>query len=267
MPNKLSYLSCLVALPLLTSVGQAALVNVTQGNKVIWNDTFETGTVGQAPVANAPETGSYTLISAGTGTTITTNDSTSGTSAYYGNKFLTISRPNTGNVELTAMGQSGASANGDLIRLEIAFRVASAATTNSAVGTLRLCSNGATTSPLLSINFFGAATTAVPPTTASSIVIGTTTLTQKFNVDEWNTLVVEHVNGSTAWAISVNGAAQETVNNGTGTTANWDSLNFRAGSKATTFQIDSSAIPEPASAAVLGLGGLGLLTLHGRRHK
>jgi hypothetical protein len=233
-----------------TPAQAAYVVNLTTSTDLFYAD-FENGTVGSAPTSGSPTPGTWSTNSG-----LVYDFSTTGVNAFEGVKF---GGPlNDGNLTSATLA-SGTSA-GDTIRLSFAFYFATGEgfdehTGN--VGQIRFRGSGGTDSPT-NDNIF------IPEFRHDgSIVSNGVALTQTFNFDAWNTFFFTYTLGSASATVSVNGGMETITNTAPGVGAirnihnQLTTLNFRGREFPGAFYID--AIPEPASLALIGLGGLLML--------
>jgi hypothetical protein len=239
---------------MLTAPAQAAMVeNLTTSSTLFYAD-FENGTVGSAPGASHPSPGSWTTV-----TGLIHDFSTTGVNAFEGVKFAGPN--NDGNLTSAAL-TSGSSA-GQTIQITFAFYFATGDgfdEHDGIIGQVRIRGNGgsATGDNLFFPEFHH----------DGSIISNNVTLNQSFNLDAWNTFVFTYTLGSASGTVSVNGGLETVTNTGisSGSLVNirdqYRNLNFRGRTFPGAFYVD--AIPEPASIALIGMGGL-LLLRRGRK--
>jgi len=233
-----------------TPAQAAYVVNLTTSTDLFYAD-FENGTVGSAPTTGSPTPGTWS-----TNTGLVYDFSTTGVNAFEGVKFGGPTP--TGNLTSATLA-SGTSA-GQTIRLSFAFYFTKGQgfdeNVNYWVGQIRLRGSGgagATNDNIFIPEFWS----------DGSIISNGVTLNQTFNMDAWNTFFFTYTLGSSSATVSVNGG-METITNtapGVGAIRNFHNqlttLNFRGREYPGSFYVD--AIPEPASLALIGLGGLLML--------
>jgi hypothetical protein len=240
---------CVLAVAVLCAMSVVAhadaiplLKNVTT-DTVVFTDDFESSTVGQKP--GNPWTGG--LYGGSENSVLVTADYASeGVPAYQGEKYVKLYRPDeSGGAYLQGIGVN--SGDGDTIRLEIAFRI-------SGTECSLYATSGSGGTGIAQFGMFGNGDVSVVTPDGNDWDI----LTQKANVDAWNTLVITHVNGVDAWSVSVNGASFETRQGTTGQSAlAFDGITLQTDNRNSTGYWD--AVPEPMTMSFLTVGGLGIL--------
>jgi len=167
-----------------------------------------------------------------------------------------MTRPgDDGRGALTGTGVAANSEDGALLTLTLAFRL------DGGTGEVSVYAQNAGTD-LAQIGLFGDGTVGVVGT-------GWHWLAQTSTPNAWNTLVVTHQNGTTAWSVSTNGSAFETVT-ASPTTSNWDNLHFQfdiGGAYAHLDAISLSAVPEPSTFVLAVAGLIGLLAYAWRKRR
>jgi hypothetical protein len=239
------------------------------GTTVLFQDDFETGTVGSEPVAT---TGTWHIDhSAGSPDALVANAASAGWAAAAGNgsKFLESFRP-AGGQPCYAYGNSAvATAAGDTIALNFAFRVDGTLDDGGEHGAPGLQSivelyEGGTQGYEIGFTNTGAIYDLGPTSSGGSAVL----LTQGYNHAAWNTLSLTTVNGSGTLQLSVNGQTPETALAFAGNEGvNLNKFDYGGmwsqGAGGTSMCIDgiglTPAVPEPSSIALLSAGLLTLL--------
>jgi len=231
---------------------QAALVSV-DGIKV-FEDTFELGTVGSAPATNSPSIGTWS--STGTGATIV-DEALVGVAAYEGDQFLRLAGPSSPRPGITSENVSVGSV-GDLQVISFAFYMENVDAQADAALMVRITQVGGAT--LLRPWFYSDGSIRVRPPgggSGSQVAIGGLT----HNLGEWNTVVMSYVIGESTYDLTVNGVTATVdayLQSGENLNGGFRSLNFR-GDLSGDLLVYIDAIPEPASLALIGLGGLLML--------
>ncbi len=202
-PTKLFVLSALGALCLTPPANAFVIFNVTKSQS-IFNANFENGTVGSVPGANDPLVGNWSnngLSNSLAVVAAATNRLGAAISATEGSKFLRLART-PGSPTITAVGEFGAATNsgtGDLVRISFSIYV----DTNGAAA---FPMSGAADSG--EIDFLANGSISI----YDGSIPGPQVLTQTYNLLAWNTVVLQHTNGSGSWSVSVNGTTFETRN-------------------------------------------------------
>lgn len=243
----------LVAMP---AAMQAALIDTNTGT-TMWSDSFETGTVGSAPLTTEPQAGTY---GASAGVRVKIADAASaGFPAYEGTKFMTVSR--LAEVDyIIAKPVAGSSVTGHQLELTLPFYVSQGA------GAIRFLQNDTYADILMSFTFYGSGTNTgkvlwlnMNPTNGNGF------FTQTFTPNAWNVLVVDHINGTNNWSVSINGQTAETA---IGTTTfglnNVTGFAVVAAASPSAISVDG-VIPEPSTTALLVTGLAGLLAVWKKR--
>lgn len=239
----------LVAMP---ATMQAAPDDAATG-ATMWSDNFETGTVGSAPLATEPQTGSYAAPVTGDVTIV--DVASAGFAAYEGANFMKVDRAaSVGSI--VANVATGSSTNNADIELTLPFYVSRGINTvrflkdttiGSIVGQLGFYGTGQSTKTAGAVAWFNGQTAQVVD------------LTQTFNPNAWNVLVVTHKNGTNTWSISINGQTAETeTGNTTNGTQNTTGFAIMGSANNSTIYVDaarmsggeSTAVAEPISVSV-----------------
>ena len=257
-------LGVLAVVALFSPAAQAMLVKVN--DVVVFQDSYEDGTLGELPAADDPQIGTWVELPANT-YSISDNDPKYGAQclAQVGSGRTRLGSPSLGAVD------------GDTVAFEFAIK----SNTEWPVLVLRDTFNeGEYPAGMGSLIFTGnepyswggggwSDAGAVFMQVESPYNVGNGMVwTNAHTVGEWNEIVATHVVGTRTLSVSVNGGAahdftllnQGVYNAGTQYEYTAESLDFfhiRNGSNYTDAYWD--AIPEPATLSLLALGGLALI--------
>jgi hypothetical protein len=239
---------------LLAYSSQAVLITNLTTETVLFEHTFENANPGDAMTDNPPDIGTYaSFVSTTDDAHRIQNAASAGFGANEGEQFVRILGVNYlpgGAVRGNVSTQFAAGAVGDLMEAIWAFRVDQIGDGGS--NFLRGGFNGASTGTDIKFWDDGRITHRDQVTGSNPEVDHILT----HNVGEWNIVTIRYVNGANFGEISVNGSAFETlflrnvinVSQWTQSANSGDAIGY----------IDHW-IPEPASLALMGLGGLLML--------
>jgi hypothetical protein len=228
------------------------LKNDTTG-AVIFSDGFEGSTVGE-PASSPWSSGA----AASECVTAVCDLASEGFAAYEGSKYLKLYRPDVpGNVYVQGIGTAANSGDGDMVRLQIAFRV-------DGMESSIYATNGVGGTPLAELGMFGNGDVTVVTPDGNDWGV----LTQKAHIGVWNTMVVTHQNGADAWSVSVNGAPFETRQGFAGMSAlAFDGITMQSDNRNSTGYWDAMSVPEPSAFVVIMTGLVSLLAYTWRKRK
>jgi len=260
MKSAIRLFSAAAVLGCLTYSAQAALV-IVGGNTIFDAGGFEAGTVGNALGANDPTTGTWATVSGG-GTALVVDQALTGVPAFEGDKFLKLE----GGASPVRPGVTSNNVSvgdpGDLQIIEFMLRIVHAGDDNASlmvrVNQANSAGTGGGGTPVRPW-FYADGTIQVRPVDGGSGSQAPINLTH--NVGQWNHVILSYAIGADFYDITVNGVT-ETVN------AYWITGDFKNGKfRSVNFRGDDTgyliayidAIPEPASLALIGLGGLLML--------
>ncbi len=254
--SRISLLTLVGTLLLTPVVAQAEVIpllkNLSTGNAVLLDD-FEGVAVGAAPVA---VTGTWTVTTLETVAKAEVTDfATSGILPHEGNQFL-YTYGGDSNSDFVLEGVGAATGATDTIEMQIAFNQ----TSGGMVGVYLYDNSG---DSLLLLGLAGSHKNWTTEVIYHDGSWNGTDLTYAQNT--WNTLQVTHENGTTAWAISLNGGTPVNVSAAAGSTGAWNQIVIRRSVDAVTTYFD--AVPEPGTMALLATGLIGLLCYAWRKRK
>jgi len=251
--------AAVVAGPLAYS-SQAVLVKNVTTNTVLFSDGFEDATVG-GTMNPTDGVGSWAGFTPTVSFSGVTNEAASGFAAYDGDQFTRIvyrrltdfpSPDNSNSNVLLESNTFSAGSVGDVIELTLALRV------ESHIGAIRLQNSGAVVGDLF-FHHSDSGNTGGSISVGGGGVLGVT-----HNEGAWNVVVIRYEQGNLDgfMSLSVNGSAFETTDvRAAQIGASINQIAFRTSGATTTSKSDFyiDAIPEPASLALLGMGGLMML--------
>lgn len=240
----------LIVMPAVVWANSIPWLTDTNTGAVVFDDNFESGALGSAPLAT---TGTWSVPATSPVATVV-DTGTAGFAANEGNQFMKLTR-GAGGQEYDGYGIAANSGDGHTIRLEMAFQAAAGADGN--IGTL---ADSTETSLLL---FTGSGTVDYFATNPGRWVA----LNQAYNTTGWNTLVITHVNtAGSDYKVSINGAAFESI--GSYGAGNWSGVELDSpGNGLKSLYVDSVAVPEPATITLFSIGMVGLLAYAWRKRK
>ena len=240
--------------------GSLEIVNVTK-NKVIFSDDFESGTTGEAPEADGPKVGTWNWNDTSV-TEIRGLDNTKKMIAAEGSQYLKVARMSS-RVKLTAVGDDDAAIEGeegDTVEIRFSFFYESGYA-SIYPGSIDGDSAQITFFPGGEVRIYGGAD------------VGWNILDQTYNEDKWNHILIQYINGSGEYSMSVNGAEFETYesvsseDNGMG--GNLDGLRFQGDGDGTVFYLDG--IPGVEQEAIklnyVSFGGVAFNAVEGKEYE
>ena len=240
--------------------GSLEIVNVTK-NKVIFSDDFESGTTGEAPEADGPKVGTWNWNDTSV-TEIRGLDNTKKMIAAEGSQYLKVARMSS-RVKLTAVGDDDAaieSEEEDTVEIRFSFFYESGYA-SIYPGSIDGDSAQITFFPSGEVRIYGGAD------------VGWNILDQTYNEDKWNHILIQYINGSGEYSMSVNGAEFETYesvsseDNGMG--GNLDGLRFQGDGDGTVFYLDG--IPGVEQEAIklnyVSFGGVAFNAAEGKEYE
>ncbi len=236
------------------------VVNTTK-NWIIFSDDFESGIIGETPGMDNPDMGTWDWNGLSIAEIAGTKDTEKMTAAE-GSQYVNIARL-TGRPKLTAMGDlnaSDAGEEGDTVEIRFSFFFKSGFASiypRSGDGD----SAQITFFPEGEIRIYGGGD------------IGWNILDQTYNENKWNRVLIQYINGSGEYSMSVNGAEFETYesvsseDNGKG--GNLDGLRFQGDGDGTVFYLDG--IPggeqEVIKLTYVSFGGVAFNATEGKEYE
>ena len=241
-------------------VDAVEVVNVTK-NRVIFSDNFELGIVGESPGMDDPDVGTWDWNELSIAEIVGAPDTEEMTAAE-GSQYLRIARL-TGRPKLTAIGDldaADAGEEGDTVEIRFSFYFESGFASiypRSGDGD----SAQITFFPDGEVRIYGGGGA------------GWNILDQTYNEGEWNHVIIQYINGSGEYSISVNGAEFETYvgvsseDNGSG--GNLDGFRLQGDGDGTVFYLDGirGTEQEPINLKYVSLGGVAFKATEGKEYE
>jgi hypothetical protein len=241
-------------------VDAVEVVNATK-NRVIFSDNLESGIVGETPGMDNPDVGTWDWNGLSIAEIVGAPD-TEEMTATEGSQYLRIARL-TGRPKLTAIGDldaRDAGEEGDTVEIRFSVYFESGFASiypRSGDGD----SAQITFFPEGEIRIYGGGD------------VGWNILDQTYNEDKWNHVLIQYINGSGEYSMSVNGAEFETYesvsseDNGMG--GNLDGLRFQGDGDGTVFYLDG--IPGVEQEAIklnyVSFGGVAFNATEGKEYE
>ncbi|RTZ63710.1 MAG: hypothetical protein DSZ35_11245 [Verrucomicrobia bacterium] len=236
------------------------VVNVTK-NRVIFSDNFESGIAGESPGMDDPDVGTWDWNGSSIAEIMGPSDTEEMTAAE-GSQYLRIARL-TGRPKLTAIGNldaADAGEEGDTVEIRFSLYFESGYASiypRSGDGD----SAQITFFPDGEVRIYGGGD------------VGWNILDQTYNEGEWNQVIIQYVNGSGEYSISVNGAEFETYegvsseDNGSG--GNLDGFRLQGDGGNTIFYLDGiqGTEHEPIKLKYTNFGGVAFKAIEGKDYE